>query len=144
MNNFQEINKFTNKHVDTINTVAGLIADGAEKMFAGARNFSATACRNQADLISKLVSAKTLSEAMVASTEHAKAQYDASIGETRRLGDIFTDLAAGVIKSASSEVKAEAGKPTPAKAPLAEAVPGVPSGAPRLVKSQPRAHRGAA
>jgi hypothetical protein len=46
--------------------------------------------------------AKNLSEAIQAQTEHVRTNYDASVGETRKIGEILTDFTHDAVKSALS------------------------------------------
>ncbi len=149
--NFQSINKFASNQIDAISAIAGVFARSAEKIFAETRDYSAETCRNQSALVSKLISAKSLTEAITASSEHAKAHYDASVGESRKLREIFTDLAADTVKTVLKTAPAEApAKPKPAQELLSAPVldkpaPGAQSFvAPQPVKAHPRVERGAA
>jgi hypothetical protein len=85
-----------------LTSVSEVFAQNAEKLFAETRDFQRAVLQNNSTWFSKLVFAKNMSDAIQAQMEHVKTNYDATLGETRKIGAIFTDLTRNTVKSVLS------------------------------------------
>jgi hypothetical protein len=102
LNQFQILQTLAVKQIDAITSVSGAFAQNAEKLFTETRNFQKAVLQNNAAWFAKVAFARNLSDAIQAQTEHAKTNYDATVGETRKIGEIFTDLTRDTVKSVLS------------------------------------------
>lgn len=100
------------KQFDAIFAVTGVFVEQADRLFAETRSFQTAILRNQSAWLSKIVFARTLSDVIDAQTEHAKAHYEASVGEARKIAEFLTDLAHGAVSSVA------AASPTTTPAPV--------------------------
>jgi hypothetical protein len=119
LDQFQIFQTLAIKQIDAITSVSEAFAQNAEKLFAETRDFQRAVLQNNSAWFSKLVFAKNMSDAIQAQTEHVKTNYDATLGETRKIGAIFTDLTRDTVKSVLStgpEIAAVMSKTS--KAPL--------------------------
>ena len=87
------------KQIDAITSVSGAFAQNADKLFAETRDFQRAVLLNNSAWFSKVVFARNVSDAIQAQTEHARTNYDATVGETRKIGEILTDLTRDTVKS---------------------------------------------
>jgi hypothetical protein len=108
------------KQIDAITSVSGAFVQNADKLFAETRDFQKSVLLNNSAWFSKVAFARNVSDAIEAQTEHAKTNYDATLGETRKIGEIITDLTRDTVKSVLStapEIVAVMSKTVNAPAP---------------------------
>jgi hypothetical protein len=102
LDQFQIFQTLAVKQIDAITSVSVAFAQNAEKLFAESRDFQRAVLQNNSAWFSKVVFAKNLSDAIQAQTEHVKTNYDATVGETRKVGEILTDFTRDAVKSVLS------------------------------------------
>jgi hypothetical protein len=102
LDQFQIFQTLAIKQIDAITSVSEAFAHNAGKLFAETRDFQRAVLQNNSAWFSKLVFAKNMSDAIQVQTEHVKTNYDATVGETRKIGAIFTDLTRDTVKSVLS------------------------------------------
>ena len=122
LNQFQIFQSLAIKQIDAMTSVSKAFAQNAEKLFAETRDFQKAVILNNSAWFSKVAFAKNMSDAIQAQTEHVKTNYDATVGETRKIGEILTDLTRDTVKSVlrtAPEIAAVVSKtskaPTPAR-----------------------------
>jgi hypothetical protein len=96
---FQIFQNLAMKQIDAIASLSGAFAQNADKLFTETRDFQKAVILNNSAWFSKVVFARNVSDAIQAQTEHAKTNYDATVGETRKIGEILTDLTRDTVKS---------------------------------------------
>ena len=117
---FQIFQNLALKQIDAITSVSQAFAQNADKLFAETRDFQRAVLLNNSAWFSKVAFAKNVSDAIQAQTEHAKTNYDATVGETRKIGEILTDLTRDTVRSVLStapEIVAVMSKTAKAPAP---------------------------
>jgi hypothetical protein len=102
LDQFQILQTLAIKQIDAITSVSEVFVQNAEKLFAETRDFQRVVLQNNSAWFSKVAFAKNLSDAIQAQTEHVKTNYDATIGETRKVGEILTDFTRDAVKSVLS------------------------------------------
>jgi hypothetical protein len=120
LDQFQIFQKLAIKQIDAITAVSGAFAQNAEKLFAETREFQKAVLLNNSAWLSKVAFAKNVSDAIQAQTEHVKTNYDATVGESRKIGAILTDLTRDTVKSVlntAPEIAAVISKTSKAPAP---------------------------
>ena len=100
------------RQFDAVVAVAGVFSEQADRLFAETRAYQTTILRNQSVWFSKVIFARRMSDVIEAQSEHAKAQYEASVGEAKKFAEFLTGLARGAVASAS------AAAPTTTPAPV--------------------------
>jgi hypothetical protein len=116
-NEDQKLQTLAGKQIDAIVAVAGVFVEQADRLFSETRTFQTAIFRNQSAWFSKVVFARSISDVIEAQTEHAKAHYDASVVEARKIAEILTDLTRSAAASAS------AAEPlTPSAVPVADRI----------------------
>ena len=96
---FQIFQNLALKQIDVITSLSGAFAQNADKLIAETRDFQRAVLLNNSTWFSKVAFARNVSDAIQAQTEHAKTSYDATVGETRKIGEILTDLTRDTVKS---------------------------------------------
>jgi len=116
---FQILQTLAIKQIDAMTSVSQVFAQNTEKLLSETRDFQKTVLQNNAAWFSKVAFARNLSDAIAAQTEHVKTNYDATVGETRKIGEILTDLTRDTVKSVLStapQIAAVMDKPSKAPA----------------------------
>jgi hypothetical protein len=110
------------RQFDAVASVTNGFVEQADRFFAQTREFQTILLRNQSVWFSKVIFARSVSEVVEAQKEHAKAQYEASVGGAKKIAQLLTDFARG------------AGSSSSAAAPQATAAPVKPYSKPVAVR----------
>jgi hypothetical protein len=102
LDQFQILQTLAIKQIDAITFASEAFAQNAEKLLAETRIFQRAVLQNNSAWFSNVAFAKNLSDAIQAQTEHVKTNYDATVGETRKIGEILTDFTRDAVKSVLS------------------------------------------
>jgi len=73
-------------------TLSDVLTKGAGKIAAEAQDYSKSALEANADLLQKLMTAKSPTELLQLQNSHAKSLYELSVAQSRKIGELVTDI----------------------------------------------------
>jgi hypothetical protein len=111
ISNLDECQKFGKEQLDTASSVAASLAKGLQTIAAETTDYSKKSFESNSAYVEKLLSAKSLDEAIQIQSEHAKSAYEGFLAQATKLGELYTILAKQAFKpmeSALAKVQAVA------------------------------------
>lgn len=80
------------KPVEVLGSLAGVYVDGANKIVSETQGFSQATIRANTAGFQKQLAARSVGELIQAQAEQAKENFNSSVGEMEKIGDILIDL----------------------------------------------------
>jgi hypothetical protein len=116
ISNLDECQKFGKEQLETASSVAASLSKGFQTIAAETADYSKKSIESNSAFVEKLLSAKSLDDAVQIQSEHAKSAYEGFVAQATKLGELYTILAKEAFKpmeSALAKVQAVA-TPNPA------------------------------
>jgi hypothetical protein len=102
ISNLDECQKFGKEQLDTASSVAASLAKGLQTIAAETTDYSKKSFESNSAYVEKLLSAKSLDEAIQIQSEHAKSAYEGFLAQATKLGELYTILAKQAFKPMES------------------------------------------
>jgi len=102
--NFEDLQKFGKEQIDTVNSVAASLAKGFQTIAAETTDYSKRSLEASNAFLGKLATAKSIENAIQLQSEYAKAAYDSFVAQTKKISDLYADLAKDAFKPVESAI----------------------------------------
>ena len=102
ISNLDECQKFGKEQLETASSVASSLAKGFQTIAAETTDYSKKSLESNSAYVEKLLSAKSLDDAIQIQSEHAKSVYEGFVAQATKLGELYTILAKEAFKPLNS------------------------------------------
>jgi hypothetical protein len=109
ISNLDECQKFGKEQLETASSVAASLSKGFQTIATETADYSKRSIESNSAYVEKLLSAKSLDDAIQIQSEHAKSAYEGFIAQATKIGELYTILAKEAfkpLKSVFAEVQA--------------------------------------
>jgi len=89
----EDVQKLSKENLDVAAKSLSVVSQGLQTLAADAAQFSKTSFEFSTATFEKLIGAKSLDKAVEIHSDYALATYEQFIAQTRKVGDIVTDIA---------------------------------------------------
>jgi phasin family protein len=93
MMNFDATSKMNKEAMDSMLTAASSVTKGFQQIAAEATDYSKKSYEDNAAVVEKLVSAKSLDKAIEIQTDFAKSSYETFVAQATKMSELYADLA---------------------------------------------------
>ena len=93
LKNFEEIQKFSQDHVDTTMKQFGTVSKGWQSIATECADYSKKSFEEGTAALEKLFGAKSLDKAIEIQSEYAKTAYEGFVAQATKIGELYADLA---------------------------------------------------
>ena len=93
LKNFEEIQKFSQDHVDTTMKQFGTVSKGWQSIATECADYSKKSFEEGTAALEKLFGAKSLDKAIEIQSEYAKTAYEGFVAQATKMGELYTGLA---------------------------------------------------
>ncbi len=124
--NIDEFQKFGKEQLEAVSSVAASLAKGFQTIAAETTDFSKKSIETNSAYVEKMLSAKSLDDAIRIQSEYAKSTYEGFVAQATKVGELYANLAKEAFKPVETVfAKAQAvaspqpsvASPKPSKAP---------------------------
>ena len=102
--NYEDFSKFGKEFADTGLTSIASLSKGAQALAVEASDYTKKSFENGSAFVEKLLSAKSLENAVEIQTDYVKQSYESFVAEATRFGELYADLARDAYKPFESLV----------------------------------------
>lgn len=99
---FEDFQNFSKHQVEAATAIASTMSKGLQEIAAEATDYSKSSMSAGAEVVEKLMGAKSVETAMQIQTEFAKSAYEGFVARATKMNEIFTKLATEAMKPAQN------------------------------------------
>jgi phasin family protein len=111
MNNVEQFQQKAQEHSDAAMASANNFAASVQAIAAAHADYTKKALHDGSEFVTKLASVKAPSDLMALQSEYAKTAYETFVAETKKISELYADLA----KQAFKPLESLAAKMTPSQ-----------------------------
>ncbi len=100
--NIDEFQKFGKEQLEAVSSVTASLAKGFQTIAAETTEFSKRSIETNAAYVEKLLSAKSLDDAIQIQSEYAKSTYEGFLAQATKIAELYTNLAKEAFKPVES------------------------------------------
>ncbi len=102
--NFGDFQKFSKEQLEAVSTVSSSLTKGLQTIAGETKDYSQRSIETGSAHLQKLANAKSVEEAVQIQSDYARATYEGFVAQTKKIGELYTNLAKEAFKPAQSVI----------------------------------------
>ena len=99
---FEDFQNFSKQQMEAATAFASMMSKGLQEIAAEATDYSKASMTASAEVVEKLLGAKSVETAVQIQTDYAKSAYEGFVAKSTKINEIFAKVAAEAMKPAQN------------------------------------------